>query len=128
MEVEFAVIVKSWGGGDATSKNACTECESFPLDPVKFRMKVPVGVDVGTNTVSNELLVPVSSETEFGFAAAVMLVVAGGVALRFTLPAKLYVLESFIVKVAIEPRLNVRDGGVNAMLKSGAVAPVISEP
>lgn len=87
MEVEFPVMVKSCGGGDATSKNAWTECDSFPLYPVKFIVKVPVGVDVGTYTVSVELLVPVSSETEFGFAAADIVVVAGGVAFRFTLPA-----------------------------------------
>ncbi len=88
MEVESAAIVKSWGGGEATSKNTCTECESFPLDPVRFIVKVPVGVKAGTNIVNVELPVPVSSETEFGFAATVMLAEEGGVALRFTLPAK----------------------------------------
>jgi len=46
-----------------------------------------MGVDVGTNTVSVELPVPVSSDTELGFAVPVMLVVVGGVAFRFTLPA-----------------------------------------
>ncbi len=128
MEVEFAPIVKSWGGGDATNKNACTECESFPLDPVRFIAKVPVGVEIGTSTVSVELPVPVSSETEFGFAAPVTLVVAGGVALRFTLPANPYVLESLIVNVAIEPGLRVTEGGVNAMLKSGVFEPVFRVP
>ncbi len=88
MEVEFAAIVKSWGGGDATSKNACAECESLPLYPVRFIVNVPVGVEDGTNTVSVELPVPVSRETELGFTATVMLVVPGGVAFRFTLPAK----------------------------------------
>jgi hypothetical protein len=88
MEVEFAAIVKSWGGGDAMSKNACAKCVSLPLYPVRFIVNVPVGVEDGTNTVSVELPVPVSRETEFGFAAAVMLVAVGGVAFRFTLPAK----------------------------------------
>jgi hypothetical protein len=87
IEVEFAPIEKSWGGGDATNRNACTKCESFPLDPVTFILNVPVGVDVGTNTVSVELPMPVSSDTELGFAAPVMLAVLGGVAFRFTLPA-----------------------------------------
>lgn len=51
-------------------------------------MNVPVGVEDGTSTVSVELAVPVSRETEFGFDATVMLVAVGGVAFRFTLPAK----------------------------------------
>jgi len=127
-EVEFAPIVKSWGGGDATSKNACTERESFPLDPVIFIVKVPVGVEIGTNTVSVELPVPVSSDTEFGFAAPVMLVAAGEVAFRLTLPANPYVLESLIVNVATEPGFRVIEGGVNAMLKSGAFEPVLRSP
>jgi hypothetical protein len=128
MEVEFAPIVKSCGGGDATNKNACTERESFPLDPVIFIVKVPVGVEIGANTVSVELPVPVSSETEFGFAAPVMLVAAGGVAFRFTLPANPYVLESLIVNVATEPGLRVIEGGANAMLKSGVFEPVLRSP
>ena len=88
MEVELAAIVKSWGGGDAISKNACAKCESLPLYPVRFIVNVPIGVEDGTSTVSVEVLVPVSSETEFGFAVAVILVAVGGVAFRFTLPAK----------------------------------------
>jgi len=128
MEVEFAPIVKSCGGGDATNKNACTERESFPLDPVIFIVKVPVGEEIGTNTVRVELPVPVSSDTEFGFAAPVILVAAGGVAFRFTLPANPYVLESLIVNVATEPGLRVIEGGVNAMLKSGVFEPVLRSP
>lgn len=72
IEVELAPIMKSWGGGDTTNKNAWTECEIFPLEPVTFILKVPVCVEVGTNTVNVELPVPVSSETEFGFASPVM--------------------------------------------------------
>jgi hypothetical protein len=49
-------------------------------------MNVPIGVEVGTQTVNVELPVPVSNETELGFATTVMLVVAGGVAFRLTLP------------------------------------------
>jgi hypothetical protein len=88
MEVEFAAIVKSRGGGDAISKNACAKCESLPLYPVRFIVKAPIGVEDGANTVSVALPAPVNRETEFGFAATVMLVEVGGVALRFTLPAK----------------------------------------
>ena len=51
-------------------------------------MKAPIGVEDGTNTVSVALPVPVSREMEFGFTATVMPVEAGGVAFKFTLPAK----------------------------------------
>jgi hypothetical protein len=128
MEVEFAPIVKSLGGGGATSKNACTMCESFPLYPVTFIVNVPVGVDVGTNTVRVELPVPVSSDTELGFAAPVMLVVAGSVAFRFALPANPYVLESLIVNVATEPGLRVTEAGDIAMVKSGIFEPGLRAP
>jgi hypothetical protein len=128
MEVEFAPIVKSGGGGDVTSMNACTECESFPLDPVTFILNVPVGVEAGTNTVSVELPVPVSSETEFGFASALVLVAAGAVAFKFTLPANPYVLASLTVNVATEPGLRVTEAGVNAMMKSGVFAPALEAP
>ena len=89
MEVEFATIVKSRGGGDAISKNARAKCVILPLYPVRFIVNAPVGVEDGTNTVSVEVPVPVSRETEFGFTATVMVVPVGGVALRLTLPAKL---------------------------------------
>jgi hypothetical protein len=128
MEVEFAPIVKSCGGGGATSKNACTTCESFPLYPVTFIASVPVGVEVGTNTVRVELPVPVSSETELGFAALVMLVAAGRVAFRLTLPANPYVLVSLIVNAATEPGLRVTDAGDSAMVKSGKFEPVSRAP
>ena len=85
-EIGFATIVKPGGGGDVTSRKTCTECASFPLDPVRFIMNVPIGVEGGTHTVNVELPVPVSKERELGFATTVMLVVAGGVAFRFTLP------------------------------------------
>ena len=88
MEVEFAAIVKSRGGGDAISKNACAKCASLPLYPVRFIVNVPGGVEDGINTVSVEVPVPVSRETEFGFAVTVMLEAVGGVAFKFTLPAK----------------------------------------
>ena len=52
-------------------------------------MNVPIGVEEGTSTVSVELAAPVSRETEFGFDATVMPVAVGGVAFKFTLPAKL---------------------------------------
>lgn len=87
-EVEFAEIVKSWGGGGAISRNACARWEILPLYPVRFSVNVPVGVEAGINTVSVELPVPVSREMEFGFTATVMPVEAGGVAFKFTLPAK----------------------------------------
>jgi hypothetical protein len=91
-------------------------------------VNVPVGVEVGTNTVNVELPVPVRSETEFGFAAPVMLVAVGRVAFRFTLPAKPYKLESLIVNVAIEPGVSVTEEGVNAMVKSGLFEPVFRLP
>jgi hypothetical protein len=86
--LEFVIIVKSGGGGKATSKNTSTACESLPLYPVKFMPKAPVAAEAGTNTVKVELPVPVSRETEFGFTAIVALTVDGMVAFRFTLPAK----------------------------------------
>ena len=49
-------------------------------------MNVPIGAEEGAHTVKVELPVPVSSETELGFVITVMLVAAGGVAFRFTLP------------------------------------------
>jgi hypothetical protein len=93
-----------------------------------FIANVPVGVEAGTNTVNVELPVPVSSDTEVGFAAPVMLVVVGDVAFRLTLPANPYVLESLTVKVATEPGLRVTEGGSTAMLKSGVFAPVLMAP
>ncbi len=66
-------------------------------------MNVPIGVEAGTHMVNVELPVPVSNETEFGFVITVMLVVAGGVAFRFTLPVNPSRLESFIVNVPMEP-------------------------
>jgi hypothetical protein len=50
-------------------------------------LRVPVGVEPGTNIANVELPVPVSRETEFGFTCIVMLAI-GGVAFRLTLPAK----------------------------------------
>jgi hypothetical protein len=88
IEVEFAVTVNSGGGGEVTSRNAWTLWDSFPLDPVRFSTNVPVGVDVGTRTDKIAFAVPVRSETELGFAATIILD-RGGVAFRFTLPAKL---------------------------------------
>jgi len=111
--------VKSGGGGEVTTKNTCAKWESLPLDPVRFMLKVPVGAEAGTSTVNVELPVPVSKETEFGFTATVAPTLEGMVAFRFTLPAKPKRLESFIVKVATDPGLMVREGGVNATLKSG---------
>jgi len=88
IEVEFAAIAKSRGGGDAISKNDCAKCDSLPLYPVRFIVNIPVGVNDGADTVSVEVPVPVSRETEFGFAVTVMLEAVGGVAFKFTLPAK----------------------------------------
>jgi len=47
IEVEFAAIAKSRGGGDAISKNACAKCDSLPLYPVRFIVNIPVGVNDG---------------------------------------------------------------------------------
>lgn len=85
-------------------------------------------MEAGTDTVNDELPVPVRSDTEFGFAAPVMPVAAGGVPFRFTLPANPYMLESLIAKVATEPGLRVTDPGVNAILKSGVFEPVLRSP
>jgi len=87
-----------------------------------------MGAEVGIDTVNVALPVPVSSETEFGFAAPVIPVAAGRVAFRFTLPANPYMLESLIVNVATEPGLRVTEGGVIAMLKSGMFEPVLIAP
>ncbi len=91
-------------------------------------MNVPMGVEVGTHTVKAEVPVPVSSETELGFATAVMLVVAGGVAFRFTLPVNPLRLESCIAKVATEPGFRVSEGGAKPMLKSGTPDPAFRVP
>ena len=120
--------MKSGGGGEATTKNTCTACERFPLDPVRFMLKVPIGAEAGASTVNVELPVPVSKETEFGFTATVAPTLEGMVAFRFTLPAKPKRLESFIVKVATDPGLMVREGGVNATLKSGPFEPAFRVP
>jgi len=111
--------VKSGGGGEATTKNTCTACESLPLDPVRFMLKVPVGAEAGATTVNVELPVPVSRETEFGFTATVAPTLEGIAAVKFTLPAKPLRLESLIVKVAMDPGFSVSEGGVKATLKSG---------
>ena len=91
-------------------------------------MNVPIGVEVGTHTVNVELPDPVSNETELGFATTVMLVVAGGVAFRFTLPENPLRLASAIVKVAIEPGFRLSEGGARPTLKSGAPNPVFRVP
>jgi hypothetical protein len=124
---EFAVIVKPGGGGEATTKNTCTECVSFPLEPVRFRLKVPVDAETGTKVVNVEPPVPVNRETEFGFTAIIMPAV-GGVAFRLTLPAKPLRLERMTVKVAKEPGFTVREGGAKPTLKSGAFTPEFGVP
>jgi len=93
-----------------------------------FIMNVPIGVDAGTHTVNVELPVPVSNETELGFVTTVMLVVAGGVAFRFTLPVNPLRLESVMANVAIELGFRVSEGGAKPTLKSGVPDPVFRVP
>jgi len=89
IEFEFTVMLKFGGGGGTTVKNAWTECESLPLEPVMFSASGPSGAEFETCTVSVAFPVPTRSETELGFTAKEMLGEPRRVAFKLTLPAKL---------------------------------------
>ena len=74
----------------------------------------------GVDTVSVDVPVPVSSDTLFGFIATVTLIALGeSEALRLTLPAKLFRLLSWTMKVASPPGIVEDEAGVAPIEKSG---------